>query len=486
MTINLQQLTALLPVLITMFTAVTVMLSISYNRNHFFIAVFSILGFISAFCSLYFLIAIVPIDVTCLFHIDSYSILYIGMVIISSFCACIFAYSWLLKYPFNKEEFYLLIIISSLGAMSLIISNHMASLFINIELISLPIFGLIAYSSYQKYSLEASFKYIILSGVSSCFLLLGIAWIYSISGSLDFLSMHQVFESISKNEKLVVLFGTSMIFFALFFKLSIIPFHLWTPDIYQGSPTSVLSFFSTTSKIAIFSVLLHFFSNISNLDNKTLYFILLLITICSILVGNLMALLQQNIKRFFGYTSISQLGYLLIILFISKKNYLFSLEASAIYLCNYLFSNIACFGIINLISNSNKKNNCDLISSYQGLFWSQPLLSSIFTLVLLSFAGIPITLGFIAKFYILSIIIKEHLLIIGFSFIIGTILGLYCYLRIILNLYLNPATSCKRDLNVSKDWCHSPSGIVICISGIIILILGIHPNSLINLVKLTI
>ncbi|QIQ41768.1 MAG: NADH-quinone oxidoreductase subunit NuoN [Buchnera aphidicola (Microlophium carnosum)] len=486
MTINLQQLTALLPLLIIIFTAATVILSISYNRNHFFIAVFSIIGFISTLCSLYLLTTIVPVDITFLFHIDGYSILYIGMIVISSICACIFAYPWLLKYPFNKEEFYLLIIISSLGAIALIISNHMASFFINIELISLPIFGLIAYCNFQKYSLEASFKYIILSGVSSSFLLLGIAWIYSISGSLDFLSIHKTLDITSIDEKLVLLFGISMVLLSLFFKLSMAPFHLWTPDVYQGTPTSVLSFFSTASKIAIFGVLLRFLSYISHSENETLYFILLLITIFSILIGNLMALFQENIKRFFGYTSISQFGYLLIILFASQKNYLFSLEASAIYLCSYLFSNIACFGIINLISNSHKKNNSDLICSYHGLFWSQPLLSSVFTLVLLSLAGIPMTLGFIGKFYILSIIIKEHLWIMGFAFIIGTILGLYCYLRIILNLYSNPSKLLRRDWNVSKNWFYTPSGIVICIAGIILLILGIYPNPLISLVKLTV
>ncbi|WP_295165374.1 proton-conducting transporter membrane subunit, partial [uncultured Buchnera sp.] len=204
------------------------------------------------------------------------------------------------------------------------------------------------------------------------------------------------------------------------------------------------------------------------------------------LIGNLMAMFQKNIKRFFGYVSISQSGYLLIVLFASNKNYSFSLEASAIYLCSYLFSNIAFFGIINLISNSHEKNNADSLNSYQGLFWSQPILSSIFTIVLLSLSGIPLTLGFIGKFYILSIIVKEHLWIIGFSFLIGTILSWYCYLRIILNLYLHPLKSLKQDLNITHNWFYTPSGIVICISAMILLILGVYPNPLISLVKLTI
>jgi len=487
MTINLQQLTALLPFLIIIFTAVTVILSISCNRNHFFTAVFSISGFITAFFSLYFLTAIIPIDITMLFHINNYSILYIGMIIISSISTCIFAYPWLKKYPFNKEEFYLLIMISSLGAMSLIISNHMASFFINMEIISLPIFGLIAYSSYQKYSLEASFKYIILSGVASSFLLLGIAWIYSVSGHLNFISIYQFFNIISDSEKLVLLFGISMILFSLFLKLSIVPFHLWTPDIYQGSPISVLSFFSTVGKIAVFSFLLRFLSHFSHLNNNILYFIISLITVFSVLVGNVMALFQENLKRFFGYSSISQLGYLFIVLFVSNKNYLFSLEASAIYLCGYLFSNIAFFGFINLISNAYKENDVNYsIDLYKGLFWSQPLLSSILTIALFSLAGIPITLGFVGKFYIISIIIKEHLWVMGLFFLIGMILSLYCYLRIILNLYLHPSKLLKYDLNRLKNWFYTPSGVVICISGAILLILGIYPNPLIRLVKLSI
>lgn len=485
MTINLQQLTALLPLLIVMFSAITVMLSISYNRNHFFIAVLSILGFIASLFSLYVLTRIVPIDITTLFHINSYSILYIGMIIISSISTCIFAYPWLVKYQFNKEEFYLLIIISTLGATSLIISNHMASFFINIELMSLPIFGLIAYSHNQKYSLEASFKYIILSGISSSFFLLGIAWFYSISGNLSLISINQVFAMASENEKLIVLFGIMMMLFSLFFKLSIVPFHLWTPDIYQGTPLPVLSFFSTAGKIAIFTVLLHILSHSTDSNNKILYFILSLITIFSILIGNLMALFQDDIKRFFGYSSISQLGYLFVVLLASDKNYIFSLEVSGIYLFGYLFSNIAFFGIVNLISNSNEKNIGNSISSYKGLFWSQPILSSILTLVLLSLSGIPMTLGFIGKLYILSMIIKENLWVIGITFVFGTILGLYCYLRIILNLYLNPSKSLKKELNIENSWLHTPSGILILFSGVTLLILGVYPNPLISLIKLS-
>lgn len=485
MIINVQQLTALLPLLIIILTALTVILSISYNRNHFFIVVLSICGFIFSFLSLYLLINILPIDINGLFYITNYSIIYIGMITFSSISVCIFGYSWLKDVLYNREEFYLLVIISHLGAISLILSNHMASLFVSIELVSLPIFGLISYSNDQKYSLESALKYMILSSVASSFLLLGIAWIYAISGNLSFISIIPLFSSVSNNDMLVLLFGISMILFSLLFKLSIVPFHLWTPDIYQGTPPVVLAFFSTVGKISIFFVLLNFLLHITY-SNPIIYFILLFIIIFSILFGNLMAIFQNDIKRLFGYSSISQLGYLLIIFLVSNKNYLFSLETSAIYLSSYLFSNIAFFGIVYVVTNMYKNNNSDSIESYQGLFWYHPLLSMILTLVMLSLAGIPLTLGFISKFYILSIIIQEQLWIISLMFFVGTLLGLYSYLRIILTLYSKPSEVMKNHMKVSNYSMYNASGIIIFFSGIILFVLGVYPNELIHLIRLSI
>ncbi|AYN24877.1 NADH-quinone oxidoreductase subunit N [Buchnera aphidicola] len=483
MIINLQELIALFPFLILLLSVVIVILSISYNRNHFFVACFTIISLIVTLASLYFLISIVPIDITSLFHITKRSILYAGMIIISSIATCVFSYPWLLKYAFNKEEFYLLTLLSTLGAVFLTVSNHMSSLFISIELMSLPIFGLIAYSSSQKYSLEASFKYLILSGVSSSFLLLGISWVYAISGNLSLLSIYQIFSDLSNSEKIMILFGIIMVLMSFFFKLSMVPFHLWTADIYQGTPSSVLSFFSVSGKIAIFSVLLYFFSYFSVFDHKIIFLILSLISFFSILFGNLMAIFQTNIKRFFGYSSISQLGYLLIIFLVSKNEYFFSLQISGIFLFNYLLTNIVYFGVINLFSSSYKYD-IDSIDLYKGLFWSQPLLASIVTIVLLSLGGIPITLGFFGKFFIFSIIIKHHLWAIGFSFLIGTILGMYGYLRLIINMYLNPSKYLFLE-NTKKSyfWLWSPSGFLVFISGIMLLILGIYPTPLIHLIK---
>ncbi|ALD15129.1 NADH-quinone oxidoreductase subunit N [Buchnera aphidicola (Aphis glycines)] len=478
MIINLRELTALLPVLILITGLVVLIFSISCNRNHFLVAVLSTFFLIITLFSLYFLISIVPINITILFYLDRYSLFYIAIILLSSISTCVFSYSWLLNYPFNKEEFYLLLLLSTLGSICLTISNNMSSIFISIELMSLPIFGLIAYSNYVNYSLEASFKYLILSAISSSFLLLGISWIYAISGDLSIFLINHALLVAPHYEKLVLLFGIVMVLFSFLFKLSLVPFHLWTSDVYQGTPSSILSFFSVSGKVALFSVLLNMFSYSFIEHNAILYEILLLISIFSIFFGNLMAIFQKNIKRFFGYSSISQLGYLLIILLVLKNNYIFSLETVLIYLLNYLFINIAYFGIIHLFSCSH--NDIDLINFYRGLFWSEPTLSFIMTIVLLSLAGIPITLGFIGKFYILSIIIKNHLWLVGISFLFGTILGIYGYFRLIINLYLKPSNQLLIDNKVSYNiGINIPSKILILCSGIMLLIFGLFPNLLI-------
>lgn len=489
MIINLQKLTALFPFLVLILALVIVMLSISYNRNHFFVATSTVLSLMVSFVSLYFLIKIVPIDINNLFYITRYSILYIGMIIISSFSTCIFSYFWLLNYPFNKEEFYLLILLSTLGAIALSISSNMSSLFISMELMSLPYLGLIAYAHYQKYSLETSFKYLVLSGVTSSFLLLGISWIYAVTGNLSISSINSVFNNLSSTNFLIMFFGTTMILMSFLFKLSLVPFHLWISDIYRRTSSPVLTFFSVSSKISIFSFLLYFFSYPSILNNKKLTLIILLISIFSIFFGNIMALFQKNIKKFFGYSSISQMGYLLIIFLVTKNDYHFSLEAGGIYLLNYLLAGTVYFGTINLISNYYNRNHlCEEIYSidaYKGLFWSQPLLSSIMIITCLSLAGMPMTLGFWGKFYILSIIIKNHLWPLIFLFFIGTIIGFLGYLKVIINFYLTPLKSfnCINDINMPYNWYYHPSGIIILFFSIIILFLGIYPNLWIFLTK---
>jgi NADH-quinone oxidoreductase subunit N len=480
MTITPQQLIALLPLLIVGLTVVVVMLSIAWRRNHFLNATLSVIGLNVALVSLWYVGQAGAMDVTPLMRVDGYAMLYTGLVLLASLATCTFAYPWLEGYTDNKEEFYLLVLIAALGGILLANANHLASLFLGIELISLPLFGLIGYAFRQKRSLEASIKYTILSAAASSFLLFGMALVYANSGSLSFVALGKSLADNMLHEPLL-LAGLGMMIVGLGFKLSRVPFHLWTPDVYQGAPAPVSTFLATASKIAIFGVVMRLFLYMPVGDSEAVRVVLGIIAFASILFGNLMALSQTNIKRLLGYSSISHLGYLLVAL-IALHSGEMSMEAVGVYLAGYLFSSLGAFGVVSLMSSPYRGPDADSLFSYRGLFWHRPILSAVMTVMMLSLAGIPMTLGFIGKFYVLAVGVNAHLWWLTAAVVVGSAIGLYYYLRVAVSLYLSAPQQLNRD--APTNWQYSAGGIVVLISALLVLILGIWPQPLISIVQL--
>ena len=539
MTITPQQLIALLPLLIVGLTVVVVMLSIAWRRNHFLNATLSVIGLNAALVSLWFVGQGGAMDVTPLMRVDGYAMLYTGLVLLASLATCTFAYPWLEGYNDNKEEFYLLVLIAALGGILLANANHLAALFLGIELISLPLFGLIGYAFRQKRSLEASIKYTILSAAASSFLLFGIALVYAQSGNLSFMALGKSLGDGMLHEPLL-LAGLGMMIVGLGFKLSLVPFHLWTPDVYQGAPAPVSTFLATASKIAIFGVVMRLFlyapvgdseavrvvlgiiafvsiifgkwtpdvyqgapapvstflataSKIAIFgvvmrlflyapvgDSEAVRVVLGIIAFVSIIFGNLMALSQTNIKRLLGYSSISHLGYLMVAL-IALQSGEMSMEAVGVYLAGYLFSSLGAFGVVSLMSSPYRGPDADSLFSYRGLFWHRPILSAVMTVMMLSLAGIPMTLGFIGKFYVLAVGVQAHLWWLTAGVVIGSAIGLYYYLRVAVSLYLSAPQQLNRD--APGNWQYSAGGIVVLISALLVLIFGIYPQPLIDIVQ---
>ena len=478
MTITPQQLIALLPLLIVGLTVVVVMLSIAWRRNHFLNATLSVIGLNAALVSLWFVGQGGAMDVTPLMRVDGYAMLYTGLVLLASLATCTFAYPWLEGYNDNKEEFYLLVLIAALGGILLANANHLAALFLGIELISLPLFGLIGYAFRQKRSLEASIKYTILSAASS-FLLFGIALLYAQTGNLSFMALGKSLGDGMLHEPLL-LAGLGMMIVGLGFKLSLVPFHLWTPDVYQGAPAPVSTFLATASKIAIFGVVMRLFLYAPVGDSEAVRTVLGIIAFVSIIFGNLMALSQTNIKRLLGYSSISHLGYLLVAL-IALQSGEMSMETVGVYLAGYLFSSLGAFGVVSLMSSPYRGPDADSLFSYRGLFWHRPILSAVMTVMMLSLAGIPMTLGFIGKFYVLAVGVQAHLWWLTAGVVIGSAIGLYYYLRVAVSLYLSAPQQLNRD--APGNWQYSAGGIVVLISALLVLIFGIYPQPLIDIVQ---
>ncbi|WP_168867701.1 NADH-quinone oxidoreductase subunit N [Enterobacteriaceae endosymbiont of Plateumaris braccata] len=484
----------LLPLIIIIITIIFILISISIKRNNFIHSIITISGLfctlISILYNMYYNINVIN---NTLFIVDNYSYFYTIILLIISIITCIIAYPWLSNFDYHKDEFYLLILISTIGGMVLTITNNFISMLIGIELISIPVFGLIGYNLKLKNSLEASIKYTILSSIASSFFILGMSLIFIDYGNLNFtyISKHHLFHPMINN---ISILGLVFILVSIGFKLSLVPFHLWTPDIYQGAPTIVTMFLSTFSKIAIFTSLVRLLIHFTNIiSNKLLLFnLLILISITSIIFGNFLALTQKNIKRLLGYSSIAHLGYMLIILLyniIFPNNISLSLETMGIYSISYILNNIGIFTVISIISNLNKqqqyRKHFDHLFFYRGLFWYDPVLSFIMTVMFLSLAGIPITLGFISKFYLISLVVKMKLWYLAFIVILSSIVGLYYYLRVIINLYLRPynklyTLSFLNNLHTKKTFI---SKYLIFLLTIITILLGVYPEFIIQIVN---
>lgn len=472
--IAIAELKALLPIIAISLASIILMLVIAVRREY-------IIGWWTAFLGILISMATVPIAktmspilVTPLINIDAFSLFFTTLLFFSGAIVLVFCYDYFKHRPGENEELFLLILTALLGGAVLVSSSHFATFFIGLETLSVSLFALIAYPVTVKRSLEASFKYLILSGISSAFLLFGFALIYSDTGTFFF---EEISNSLANTEAQPFSFvGAVMVIIALGFKLSLVPFHMWTSDVYEGAPAPVTAFVATVSKGAIFAVLLRFFVQGNAYSFENLYPILAFIGIITILGGNILALLQSNIKRILAYSSIAHLGYIIVAfaagLFIDVE---LVIESITFYLIAYIITTLGAFGIVTAMSNHEQE--AEMVSDYTGLFWKKPLTAILFTTMLLSLAGIPLTAGFISKFYVFVAGVDSQLWLLLSVVIIGSGIGLFYYLRIVLEMAKQPT-----DIKQESPLLTISTGEVIALAVLTVLIfwLGIFPNSLIE------
>jgi NADH-quinone oxidoreductase subunit N len=430
------QLMALSPLLIVSATAVIVMLAIAIKRHHTFIASVSMAGLALALASTaeVWRAFATPQTITTLLIIDPFACFYMAMILLAGLAAAALSHTYLRRYQGQREEMYLLLLLSTLGGMVMVASRHFTSFFIGLELLSMPMYGMAAYLVQERRSLEAGMKYLVLSAVASAFILFGMALIYSQTGTMVFGEIGAKLADLTQGERIVML-GASLLLIGLGFKLSLAPFHLWTPDVYEGAPAPVASFLASASKIAVFALLLRYVIETRAIRYAVLVDALSMLAILSIVVGNILALQQSNLKRLLAYSAIAHFGYMLVALIASGS---LAIEAVGIYLLTYSITTLAAFGVITLVS-SPMDHEAQALSDYRGLFWTRPGLGAILTLALLSLAGVPLTAGFLGKFYVLGAgVNKDQWLLLG-AIVAGSAVGLFFYLRAMIQLYLHPA-----------------------------------------------
>jgi NADH-quinone oxidoreductase subunit N len=476
--ITLEQIASLAPLLITCATAVIVMLSIAFRRHHFVNATLTVIGLNAALLSVWWVGTNYPSQgVTELLVVDHYALFFMGLVLVTSLGCATLSHAYIENFRGNREELYLLLLTAAAGGLVLACSRHFASFFIGLELLSVPLYGMVAYRNHSRHSLEAGFKYLVLSAAASAFLLFGMALIYAATGTMSFAGITQILnESVASNP--LVITGLGMMLVGIGFKLSLAPFHLWTPDVYEGAPAPIGAFLATAAKVALFAVVVRFMLVLPSEQSESVRNVLVLVAIASILIGNLLALMQSNIKRLLGYSSIAHFGYLLIALIALGT---LGIEAVAVYLLAYTAASLGAFGVVTLMSNAADVRDADSLQDFRGLFWRKPYLAVILTVSLLSLAGIPLTAGFIGKFYLATVGVAAGLWYLLGALIIGSAIGVYYYLRVMTTLYMREAGMSHFD--APRNWGTQSGGMMVAILALITIFLGIFPQVMISFLQ---
>ena len=482
------QLLALSPVLIVSATSVIVMLAIAVKRHHGFVVAASLAGLALALVATAAVwhTSETPRAITVLLVIDPFACFYMALILIAAIATTALLHTYLGRYQGHREEMYLLLLLATVGGMVMVASRHFTSFFVGLELLSMPMYGMAAYLVKERRSLEAGMKYLVLSAVASAFIVFGMALIYSQTGTMVFGDIGAKLAEITAGELIVVMLGNALILIGLGFKLSLAPFHLWTPDVYEGAPAPVASFLATASKIAVFALLLRYVIETHALEYATLVDALSMLAVLSIAAGNILALQQLNLKRLLAYSAIAHFGYMLVALIASGP---FATEAVGMYLLTYSVTTLAAFGVISLVS-SPLDHEAEALSDYRGLFWRHPGLAAILTLALLSLAGVPLTAGFLGKFYVLSAGVDKHQWFLLGAIVAGSAVGLYFYLRAMIQLYLRPAPvaaaaapSTIATVIPALDWARGEGAGMLIVLVLLMLVLGVYPESFVKLAQ---
>lgn len=379
-------------------------------------------------------------------------------------------------------EFYSLLLGMMVGMFFLVSANDLIMIYISIEILSLSSYVLAGFVKTSLRNSEASLKYVIYGGVSSGIMIFGISLIYGITGSTNLSEINSILK-VTYTSDIAFLLSVLMVLAGLGFKISIVPFHFWTPDVYEGAPITITAYLSVASKAAGFAALIRFvkimfLTGIVNNDYWTLFPIfdwrtlLIIFSIITMTLGNFSALWQDNLKRMLAYSSIAHAGYILLGLAVLSNQ---GLTAVLFYLFIYLFMNLGAFLVVMLIAN---EINSEDIDDYKGLGYSLPFLSAMLSIFLISLVGLPPTAGFIAKLYIFIALIDAKMIVVAVIALLNTVLSLYYYVRVMKNLYL--AKPSEKEIKIKHT---SLAYLIVLFLAIPVLIFGIYFAPLTNLAK---
>ena len=375
------------------------------------------------------------------FIVDSFGSFLKSLILIGSGLIIYFYLTVTNPKSLQRPEFSILFLIAIIGMLLMISANDLLSLFMSMELQALSLYVLVSFSREDFESSEAGVKYFIIGSLSTCIFLFGTSLIYGLIGSTSFPEINQ-FMTIQYSTPTMLIVGLIFILVSLSLKISAAPFHMWTPDVYQGAPTIVTSLLSTLPKVAAFGVLIRLlvypFGEIIVDWGK----ILIILSITSMIIGSLGALLQTNLKRLMAYSTINHVGFILMALIPGSED---GITSICIYLIFYITMNLGVF--LFILNMQRDQINVTSIKDLSGLHKSQPLMATCLAIILFSMAGVPPMAGFIGKLIILNIVIENNLFFLAIVAVITSVIAAFYYLRLIKSIFFDPSLEDLDNMN---------------------------------------
>ena len=408
-----------------------------------------------------------------LYTIDTFGTFFKILFLIILFLVTLISLRYMEREESYSGEYYALLLFGALGMMTMVSSTNFITIFIGLEVMSLSIYVLCGLFRGEVRSVEASLKYFLLGAFATAFLLYGMALIYGTTGTFDLLRLRDVIGSPGFTLNAVFMTGIALLIVGFGFKTASVPFHMWTPDVYEGAPTSVTAFMATGVKAAAFGAFLRVFYTAFLPFADQWSGILWFLAVLTMTVGNIVALVQNNLKRLLAYSSIAHAGYILVAFITGDK----VLSSSILfYVVVYAFMNIGAFAVVILLGRKGEEN--EDIDAYAGLAVRHPFIALTMSIFLLSLTGVPPLAGFMGKFYIFSTAIKAHYYWLAIIGVLNSCVAAYYYLRVLMYMYFREP---GRDIGAVDMSPLYVVVILICVTAL--LYMGILPRDVLLLAQ---
>lgn len=418
-------LAVLLPLLLPAGSVVLVMLSMSVRRDPQLALALAVFGLLAGIASIPLTAGFGDRYATSLLVVDGWSRFYWGVILVAALGVAPMAHAWCVDRQEPSDEVQILVLLAAVGAGLLAAAAHFGSVILGLETLSVALYALVTGARTRRLGVEAGMKYFLLAAGSSAWLMFGLALCYAATGAMTLEGFAAAWPR--AEPAVLVRAGALLALIGIGFKLALVPFHLWAPDVYQGAPSPIAALVATVSKAGVMALLARWALGTPLRDAPGFVLALAVMSGASMVVGNLLALQQDNVKRLLAYSSIAHLGYALVAVVAGGP------RAAGLYVAAYAVTVLGAFGVVALLSSGPEE--IEDLADYRGLFWRHPLVALALTPILLSLAGIPLTAGFMGKLYVMQAGTWATRWMLLALLIVGSVLGLYYYLRVVATMF---------------------------------------------------